>query len=314
MSDPWFKFFPADWRGEATLRAVSIAARGLWMEMLCLMHEAEPRGHLLLNGRPVTDTQLAAIAGVPLDIAQACLGELESAGTFSRTRAGVIYSRRMRADTALSKKQRANVEKRWSKQPISSTAQGVDGKRKNGSGITKSIPTPIPKKPYARSQKEDTSVSSQPRAPAPVGASDDWPPDPKEWAQTICREADSPNLNIHQSQDLLLGMRHLVGMRAAGCSWTLDVIPVVTDLAGRSKRRIGSWEYFREAILEARNRRIEAGKAMPAPPRPMDDQAREQVIERALRMRTLSPSTPWPATIGMDEEAAKRWLETVRAA
>ena len=161
---------------------------------------------------------------------------------------------------------------------------------------------------------EEIAASQQPRAGAPPGAPDDWPPDPKEWAQTLCKEADTPNLDIHQSQDLLLGMRPLVGFRAAGCSWTLDVLPVVIDLAKRSKRRIGSWEYFREAAFEARNRRIEAGRAMPAPPKPMDDDDREQAIRRALRMRELSPSTPWPAALGMDEEAARTWIQTTRAA
>ena len=39
---PWMKFYPRDWRGDQALRAVSIAARGLWLECLCIMHEARP--------------------------------------------------------------------------------------------------------------------------------------------------------------------------------------------------------------------------------------------------------------------------------
>lgn len=145
-SDPWFKFYPSDWRAEPSLRAVSMAARGLWIEMLCLMHESEPRGHLLLNGRPVTDAQLGSLAGVPVNTAQELLGELEAAGTFSRTRAGVIYSRRMRKDTATSAKQRKNVSKRWGNDP----AQGPENKEENGIGNTKPDTKPIPKKPEAR--------------------------------------------------------------------------------------------------------------------------------------------------------------------
>ena len=145
-SDPWFKFYPSDWRAEPSLRAVSMAARGLWIEMLCLMHEAEPRGHLLLNGRPVTDAQLAALAGVPVNTAQELLGELETSGTFSRTRAGVIYSRRMRTDTAVSAKQRKNVSKRWENQP----PQDAENKDEKGIGNTKHDTKPIPKKPEAR--------------------------------------------------------------------------------------------------------------------------------------------------------------------
>jgi hypothetical protein len=68
------------------------------MEMLALMHEADPYGHLLINGRPPTDTQLAIQAGAPEAQIPALLVELESAGVFSKTRTGVVYSRRMTRD------------------------------------------------------------------------------------------------------------------------------------------------------------------------------------------------------------------------
>jgi len=48
--NPWMKFYPADWRSDPMLRLCSLAARGLWAEMICLMHEAEPYGSLLVNG------------------------------------------------------------------------------------------------------------------------------------------------------------------------------------------------------------------------------------------------------------------------
>jgi hypothetical protein len=74
---PWMKFYPADWRADQALRVCSLAARGLWMEMLCVMHNAEQYGHLLLNGRPVTDAQLAMLAGTTPDQIPVLLGELE---------------------------------------------------------------------------------------------------------------------------------------------------------------------------------------------------------------------------------------------
>ena len=46
---PWMKFYPADWRADPALRMCSLAARGLWMEMLSIMHEADPRGSLRTN-------------------------------------------------------------------------------------------------------------------------------------------------------------------------------------------------------------------------------------------------------------------------
>lgn len=103
MTDrPWLKFYTADWRADPRLRSCSLAARGLWMEMLCLMHEAEPYGHLLINGRPVGDRQLAALCGAVPDELAAAKAELDAAGVFSLGDGGVVFSRRMVRDKAKS--------------------------------------------------------------------------------------------------------------------------------------------------------------------------------------------------------------------
>lgn len=98
MSNPWFKFYPTDWRADPALRMCSLAARGLWIEMITLMHEAVPYGHLLVSNQPPTDAQLAMLVGTPSDQVTDALGELRTAGVFSSTRKGVIYSRRMVRD------------------------------------------------------------------------------------------------------------------------------------------------------------------------------------------------------------------------
>lgn len=95
MSTPWLKFYPTDWRSDPRLRMCSLAARGLWIEMLALMHEATPYGHLLVSGLVPTDAQLSVLVGAPSDQIPDLLGELEAAGVFSRTSKGVIYSRKM---------------------------------------------------------------------------------------------------------------------------------------------------------------------------------------------------------------------------
>lgn len=96
---PWLKFYPSEWRGDPRLRMCSIAARGLWMEMLCVMHEADPRGFLVVNGAPLNERQVANLAGVSVDEATGLLSEMESAGVFSRDDRGTIYSRRMVRET-----------------------------------------------------------------------------------------------------------------------------------------------------------------------------------------------------------------------
>jgi hypothetical protein len=107
MSDPWLKFYPSDWRADPALRMCSIAARGLWMEMLCIMHEAAPRGCLLVNGQPVSDRQLASLCGCSDREIKTLLRELKSAGVCSEDN-GVVYSRRMKADTEKAARDKAN--------------------------------------------------------------------------------------------------------------------------------------------------------------------------------------------------------------
>lgn len=146
MSNPWLKFYPRDWRGDQALRAVSVAARGLWIEMLCVMHEAQPYGHLILGGRAVSNDILARVSGLGADECGALVAELESAGVFSRTRKGVIYSRRMIKDHSRSEKGRKSINRRWKQVPENEEENDVPNRLPDR--------VPITQKPEARSQKE----------------------------------------------------------------------------------------------------------------------------------------------------------------
>lgn len=108
MSAPWMKFYPADWRSDPALRLCGLQARGLWIELLCLMHEAEPRGYLLVNGSPLTERQIAALIGASVKEVAPLLAELDEAGVLSRTDAGVILSRRIVRDTERAERDKAN--------------------------------------------------------------------------------------------------------------------------------------------------------------------------------------------------------------
>jgi hypothetical protein len=101
MKRPAFQFYPADWRKDADLQSCSIGARGLWVEMLCVMHECTPYGHLCVNGKPMTEGQLARLVGEPVKPTLKWLAELEAAAVFSRDDQGRIYSRRMVKDEHL---------------------------------------------------------------------------------------------------------------------------------------------------------------------------------------------------------------------
>lgn len=101
MKRPSFQFYPADWRKDSALQSTSIAARGLWIEMTCIMHECEPYGHLAINGNPMSEAQLARLVGESVPSIKKLLAEIECAGVFSRHENGCIYSRRMVKDENL---------------------------------------------------------------------------------------------------------------------------------------------------------------------------------------------------------------------
>lgn len=65
MKRPSFQFYPADWRGNANLRRCSHAARGAWVDVMCLLHDSDEYGVIRW---PLAE--LAQAAGVPLKLLQ----------------------------------------------------------------------------------------------------------------------------------------------------------------------------------------------------------------------------------------------------
>jgi len=95
MRAPWIKFFPADWLHGTDLRLVSLAARGLWIDLLCRMHDCTPRGYLVVAGRPLAVEEIAILTGIEVSTARVLLSELEERKVFSRDENGAIFNRRM---------------------------------------------------------------------------------------------------------------------------------------------------------------------------------------------------------------------------
>ena len=150
--NPWMKFYPSDWRADAMLRLCSIGARGLWAEMMCLMHDAVPYGSLLVNGRRIDKKQLAGLAAISERECTALLIELEANGVFSRDDDGTIYSRRMRRDAAKAVKDKEN------------------GKLGGNPSVKAGVNPPVnggvkAQKPEARDQKDSEATASGAEAP-----------------------------------------------------------------------------------------------------------------------------------------------------
>ena len=95
MSNPRDLFFWKDWRSEPGLRASSLAARGLWIEMLSIAAEHKPKGYVAISGRALDIDELARMVSASVEDVRELLAELERNGVFNRLRDGTIYCRRM---------------------------------------------------------------------------------------------------------------------------------------------------------------------------------------------------------------------------
>ena len=105
---PWFKFYPTDWQADPELRRCSLAARGLWIELIGVMHRSVEYGHL---DPSLTEREIAQLVGSPLKTVRSALAELERNRVFDRGEKGEIVSRRMVRDHAKALKDQRNGRK-----------------------------------------------------------------------------------------------------------------------------------------------------------------------------------------------------------
>lgn len=91
-ADQWYW---DDWFSAFDVRLCSLAARGLWIDMLGIMFKAEIRGTLTINGKQVDSKKLAKIAGDTIAKIKDLLQELEEQNVFSRLEDNTVVCRRM---------------------------------------------------------------------------------------------------------------------------------------------------------------------------------------------------------------------------
>lgn len=105
MKLPAIQFYPADWRKDPGVQALDYFDRGVWFEILCLMHESSERGKLLLNGEPMPDDALARVLGLDNQTLTKTLTTLLRFGVASRDQeTGALINRRMVKDENLRQK------------------------------------------------------------------------------------------------------------------------------------------------------------------------------------------------------------------
>lgn len=76
---PWFKFYPSQHLSHPGLRLCSLAAKGLYIDLMALAYDSDQPGLLTVKGRPMTDRDLSRLLGYSLEEIGAALLDLESA-------------------------------------------------------------------------------------------------------------------------------------------------------------------------------------------------------------------------------------------
>lgn len=180
---PYGKWFWRDWMSDLELRSCSPAARGIWMDMLCVAAHSDPVGYVAISGRPLDDLGIAKLSGITVDEAITLRKELEDAKIFSRNRVGTIYSRRMVRDalkkrTAVENGRKGgnpNFRKQKRKSASDNPGDNQDAKPDaNGADNHQPIQTPQaeinPQSPESRVHRPNNLTPTPPgTAPAVVG-------------------------------------------------------------------------------------------------------------------------------------------------
>jgi len=243
----WSKFFWADWQSDPALRACSLPARGLWMEMLCIA--AGEGGYLARDGKPLPAQTLAAIVGQPAAAVEALIAELEENRVFSRDRRGRIYSRRMVRECKHIEASRKGGKK----------GGAVSRDSKKGIFAQSDHPlatpsAPISHKPESKSQAPESM--SHPAAPAAPRAAPEASP-----VAPLIRAAEAMGTTLdalHRKPAWLVFGDTFATWLEEGCDAERDVWPTLARLALKRRKIPASPAYFTQAVREARDKRRES--------------------------------------------------------
>jgi hypothetical protein len=192
---PSFQFYPGDWVKDPNLRRCSHAAKGVWIDLLCLMHESEQRGVLATAGRAWDDDEIALAVGGDRSTVLACVQELILKGVANRQSNGALYSRRLVRDE---QKRLLCVEagKRGGNPKLVRTLKGEGKGESKGEAKGEANPKPTPSS-SSSSSSSDKNIKTP---PTPKGATlpfddpgfvDLW----QRWLEHLKQKKKPPTVN-----------------------------------------------------------------------------------------------------------------------
>jgi len=146
---PAIQFYPGDWRKDVGVQSLNFHDRGVWFEILMLMHESEVRGKLMLGGKCMPDEILSNVLRIDKNELVRTIQTLIERGVTEREkRTGALINRRMLRDEILHAENRKRLND-WRK---SKKTQG------NGNSAETKMKR-LPSSSSSSSSSSSTSVS-----------------------------------------------------------------------------------------------------------------------------------------------------------
>jgi hypothetical protein len=125
---PWRKWYPAAYLTDPRIMFLSLAARGLLVEVEALCYVAETPGKLTIQKRPMTAAEIARVRGVEVGQVESALAELLDAELLHKDGDGCIVSPSLRDELQEREDTRDRVDRHRTKhRPDDVTANVTDG-------------------------------------------------------------------------------------------------------------------------------------------------------------------------------------------
>lgn len=280
------RWYFSDWISDPGLRASSLAARGLWIDLLAVAagNKGKDHGFIVLAGRIPSLPEIARLVGSTVEEVKSLLAELELNGVFSRDRRKAIYSRRM----VRAEKNRGNG--RLGGNPM--LLKTKDNKKPVNSEPKALIPEPVPE-PYFNLESEPSSnVRSVAKAMRP--GNDDFE---RFWKTYPKREGPNPKHPARAKFESLI--RSGVALR--------DLVSGAAAYADEEAANIGT-RHIAQTITWLNQRRWEDYAArsppdvVPQPPSsnlPSDQELRLKYAERG-KNETVAATSAGVLASGVD--------------
>lgn len=288
---PYIRFYTTDWRGDVPLRMCSFAARGLWIDLLTLMHESDRPGFLLIAGQAPSARQLAALLGGGEKEIGKLLSELERAGIFSvDAETGAILSRRMVRDREKSEIDRENGRNGGNpslKAKDKPNTPDPDNGGVNPQAKAHGFTTSSLRKKFSTSSSvlnsatPEKSATGDDDAVAIIGQFDE--------SRSAAFGADQARQWPNQTDHLTAKRLAEAGANPAFCRPVFDAVNAKLKAKGHKPRdRLSAMEGDVVSALEARAKPAAAPNGHAKPPAPVgpDDQFVKDVILRVVQKRS----------------------------